>query len=180
MTRIGVLAAVAIVLFLPGLEIPVVAFYKLDLSSFPAILAGLSMGPLAGFLVVLIKNLIHLPLFSTTAGVGELADVLMSSAFVLPAAFLYARNKSMRTAVMGLGIGIVCIAVAGMLVNYFIMLPAYMALMNLPKEAILGMARVDSFEKLVLYITLPFNLLKGTVLSVVTLLVYKRLSPLLH
>ncbi len=182
LTRIGLLSAAAFVLYM--LEIPIVAFYKLDLSTFPAILAGFSMGPLAGFLVLLIKNMLHLFL-SSTQGVGELADLLMSSALVLPVSFLYLRQKSQRSALIGLGIGIVCMGIAGALTNYFLLIPAYMLLMNLPKEAILGMAQavipsIDTFEKLVIYITLPFNLFKGAVLSGLTLLVYKRLSPFLH
>ena len=145
------------------------------------------MGPLAGFLVVLLKILLHLP-FSTTAGamyIGDIADLLMSSAFVVPACILYARNKTLRSALVGMGVGVLCIAIVGGLANYFILIPGYMKLMNLPEAAILGMGQqvfpsIDSFEKLVLYITMPFNVLKGLVLSGVTLLTYKRLSPLLH
>ncbi len=182
MTRIGLLTAAAIVLYL--FEIPIVAFYKLDLSTFPAILAGFSMGPIAGFLVILLKNLFHMTI-SSTMYVGEAADLLMSCALVLPASLLYQRKKTLGTALIGLGIGTICIAIVGALTNYFIMLPVYMLWMNYPEAAILGMAQaalpsVDSLEKLVIYITLPFNLLKGFVLSALTLLVYKRLSPLLH
>lgn len=180
MTRIAVLSAVAIVLFF--VEIPVVAFYKLDISTFPAIIAGFSMGPLAGAIVLLIKDLLHLTATST-AGVGELADFIMSLAFVLPASMLYARNKTRRSALIGLVVGTVCISVVGALTNYFVLLPFYSTVM--PMEAIMNVAKkaVSSIEntlQLVLYITLPFNLLKGVVLSAVTFLTYKQVSPLLR
>jgi len=185
MTRVALLSAVGCVLYF--LEIPVVAFYQLDISAFPALLAGFSMGPLAGFLVVLFKILLHLP-FSTTAGalyIGDIADLIMSGAFVVTASIFYARNKTLRGALIGMGIGAVCIAAAGGVTNYFLLIPGYMKLMNLPEAVILGMGQqvfpsIDSFAKLVLYITVPFNVLKGLVLSGVTLLTYKRLSPLLH
>ena len=90
MTRCGILAAMAVILYY--IEIPVVAFYKLDLSTLPAILAGFAMGPLPGVAVVVIKNLVHM-LGTSTACVGELADIIMSSCFVVPASLIYRRHK---------------------------------------------------------------------------------------
>jgi len=185
MTRIALLSAVGFALFF--VEIPVVAFYKLDISAFPALLAGFSMGPLAGFLVVLFKIVLHLP-FSTTANamyIGDIADLLMSSAFVVTASAIYARNKTLRGALIGMGAGVVCITITGVFANLYLLIPGYMLFMHLTEEIILNMGRqafpsIDSFQKLVLYITAPFNAFKGLVLSGVTLLTYKRLSPLLH
>ena len=174
MTRCGILAAMAVILYY--IEIPVVAFYKLDLSTLPAILAG--------FAVVVIKNLVHM-LGTSTACVGELADIIMSSCFVVPASLIYRRHKDRKSAVLSMLIGTVLMTIAGVLVNYFILIPAYQTLMNLPLEVIVGMGTkvwsyIDNTVKLVIFITAPFNMLKGTVLSVVTYLLYKRVSPLLH
>lgn len=93
LTRCGLLAAMAVILYY--IEIPVVAFYKLDLSTLPAILAGFAMGPVQGAAVVVLKNLVHL-MGTSTAGVGELADILMSCAFVIPASLIYRGNKTRR------------------------------------------------------------------------------------
>ena len=180
MTRCGILAAMAVILYY--IEIPVVAFYKLDLSTLPAILAGFAMGPLPGVAVVVIKNLVHM---LGTACVGELADIIMSSCFVVPASLIYRRHKDRKSAVLSMLIGTVLMTIAGVLVNYFILIPAYQTLMNLPLEVIVGMGTkvwsyIDNTVKLVIFITAPFNVLKGTVLSVVTYLLYKRVSPLLH
>ena len=182
LTRCGLLAAMAVILYY--IEIPVVAFYKLDLSTLPAILAGFAMGPVQGVAVVVIKNLVHL-LGTSTAGVGEMADILMSCAFVIPASLLYRRNKTRKGALRAMLAGGAAMTVAGVLVNYFILIPAYQVLMNLPLEVIIGMGQkvlsfVDSTLKLVIFITAPFNLLKAAVLSGTTYLLYKRVSPLLH
>ncbi len=182
LTRCGLLAAMAVILFY--IEIPVVAFYKLDLSTLPAILAGFAMGPVEGVAVILVKDLVHL-LGTSTSGVGELADFLMSCAFVVPASLIYRRAKSRMSALRGMVVGSVLMTVAAVLINYFILIPAYQVLMNLPLAAIIGMGAavlpfIDNTIKLVIFITAPFNILKSVVLSLVAYLLYKRVSPLLH
>lgn len=182
LTRCGLLAAMAVILYY--IEIPVVAFYKLDLSTLPAILAGFAMGPVQGAAVVVLKNLVHL-MGTSTAGVGELADILMSCAFVIPASLIYRGNKTRRGALTAMLAGAAAMIAAAVLVNYFILIPAYQVLMNLPLEVIIGMGQkvfgfIDTTVELVICITAPFNLLKATVLSGTTYLLYKRVSPLLH
>ena len=182
LTRCGLLSAMAVILFY--IEIPIVAFYKLDLSTLPAILAGFAMGPLQGVAVIIVKNLVHM-LGTSTACVGELADILMSCAFVVPASLYYRQHKNRKSALMAMLIGSVAMVVVSVLVNYFILIPAYQVLMNLPLEVIIGMGQavfgfIDNTVKLVIFITAPFNIFKSIVLSFVTYLLYKRVSPLLH
>ena len=178
--RMAILAAVSSVLFL--IEIPIVAFYKLDLSDIPVLLGSFSMGVIPGLIILAIKSAIGL-LYHSSAGVGELADFIMGAALVIPAALIYHRNKSRKSAIIGMVIGTLCMAVLGVLVNKFIMLPFYMGAFHMDMNGILSFANVagvDSEWKLLLLITGPFNLLKGAVLCVVTGLIYKPLSPLLH
>lgn len=182
LTRCGILSAMAVILYY--IEIPVVAFYKLDLSTLPAILAGFAMGPAQGVAVVVVKNLVHM-LGTSTACVGELADILMSSCFVIPASLIYRSRKNRKGALKAMLVGGVLMVISGVLTNYFILIPAYQVVMGLPLEAIIGMAQaavsfVDNTVKLVIFITAPFNVLKAAVLSLVTYLLYKRVSPLLH
>lgn len=182
LTRCGLLAAMAVILYY--IELPVVAFYKLDLSTLPAVLAGFAMGPVQGAAVVVIKNVVHL-MGTSTAGVGELADILMSCAFVIPASLLYRGNKTRKGALTAMLAGAALMTVTAVLVNYFILIPAYQVLMNLPLEVIIGMGQkvlgfIDTTIELVIFITAPFNLLKAAVLSGTTYLLYKRVSPLLH
>ena len=180
MTRVAILAAAASILFL--IEIPIVAFYKLDLSNIPVLLGAFSMGPIPGLIILLLKSAIGL-LHSSSAGVGELADFVMGAALIIPASIIYHRNKSRKNAIIGMAIGTVCMVVIGVLVNKFVMLPFYMGAFHMDMDGIIkaaGVAGVDSERKLLLMVTGPFNLLKGVVLSIVTALIYKPLSPILH
>ena len=180
MTRIAILAAAASILFL--IEIPIVAFYKLDLSNIPVLLGAFSMGPVPGLVILALKSAIGL-LHSSSAGVGELADFVMGAALVLPAAVIYHQNKSRKNAIIGMAVGTVCMVVVGVLMNKWVMLPFYMGAFHMDMDGIIKAAKVsgvDSEWKLLLLVTGPFNLLKGVVLSVVTALIYKPLSPVLH
>ena len=180
LTRCALLAAMAMVLDL--FEIPIVAFYKLDLSALPAIIGGFAMGPVQGLAVVVVKNLVRL-LRSDSMYVGQIADILMVGSFVLVSSLIYHRRKNQKGALIALIAGTAAMIVASVLVNAFILVPAYQVLMHLDLEKILAMAKwsfIDSTFKLVLFVTAPFNLLKGVVLSVLTYLLYKRVSPLLH
>lgn len=181
LTRIAVLAAVSSVLFM--IEIPIVAFYQLDLSNLPVLLAGFSMGPLAGLMVLVVKDLLGL-LHSSSMGVGELADFITAFFMLIPASLIYRRNKTKKSALIGLIVGTVCMVISGVLVNMYIMIPFYQKVMNFPVEAIIGIGQaifpsIDNLWKFVLMITGPFNLLKGVVISLLTFLLYKRLGFLL-
>ena len=182
MTRIAILGALSAILFM--IEIPVVAFYKLDVSTLPALLGAFSMGPMAGLAILLIKDLFGL-LHSGTMYVGELADFIMGAAYILPAALIYRYKKSRKNALVGMIAGSVTMIIVSVLVNWLIMIPFYMTAFGMPMEKIVAMAQsampfVDTEWELLLYVTAPFNLLKGIVLSALTFLLYKRLSPLLH
>ena len=161
-----------------------VAFYKLDLSNLPVLLGAFSMGPVPGLIILLLKSLIGM-LHSSSMYVGELADFIMGAAFVLPAALIYRRHKTRNTALIGMAVGTVVMIVVAVLVNWKIMIPFYMTAYGMPMEAVVGMATkavpfVDTEWKLLLCVTAPFNLLKGVVLSSLTFVLYKHLSPLLH
>ena len=180
MTRVAILAAAASILFL--IQIPIVAFYKLDLSNIPVLLGAFSMGPIPGMMILALKSLIGL-LSSSSAGIGELADFIMGAALVLPAALIYQQNKTRKSAIIGMAVGTLCMVIAGVLANKYIMLPFYMGAFHMDMDGILrfaNVAGVDSEWKLLLMVTGPFNLLKGVVLSVVAGLIYKPLSPILH
>ena len=182
MTRIAILGALSAILFM--IEIPVIAFYKLDVSTLPALLGAFSMGPMAGLAILLIKNIFGL-LHSTSMYVGELADFIMGAAYILPAALIYRYKKSRKNALIGMIAGTVTMIIVAVLVNWKIMIPFYMTAYGMPMEKVVAMAQsampfVDTEWELLMYVTAPFNLLKGIVLSALTFLLYKRLSPLLH
>ena len=182
LTRIAVLTALSSILFM--VSIPIVAFYSLDLSNLPVLLGVFSMGPVAGLIILGLKSLIGC-LTSSTMYVGELADFIMGAAFVLPAALIYQRNKSRKGALIGMITGTVALILAGCLTNAYLLIPFYMKAFGMPMEAIIGMCAqalpfVDTELKVILFVTAPFNLLKGVVLCILTYMIYKPLSPLLH
>ncbi|BEP28021.1 ECF transporter S component [Helicovermis profundi] len=181
--KITMLSAIAFILMFLELQVPLFPeFLKIDISDLPALIGGFAFGPLAGVIVELIKNLLHL--FRTTTGsVGELANFLVGSALVLPAAYIYKVKKSKKTALIGLMVGTISMAIVGGLANYFILLPFYQNFM--PLDAIIGMSSkangaIVDMKTLILYAIVPFNLFKGIVVSFVTLLLYKHISQLLH
>lgn len=182
MTKVAMLSVLSFVLIQFELIVPIFpGFLKIDASDLPALIAGFAMGPLAGIAVEAIKNMLHL--FQTsTGGVGELANFLIGTAMVAPAALIYKHSKSRRTAMIGLIVGTVAMAAVGALANYFVLIPFYTNFM--PIEAIVGMgtavnASINSIETLVLFGIVPFNLFKGVVLSALTLVLYKHISPIL-
>lgn len=187
LVKVGMLSAVAFLLQL--LEFPLgifPAFLQIDFSDVPALLAGFSLGPAAGVVVELIKNILHLILKNSgTGGVGELANFLIGSAIVIPAALLYKRKHTRSMALYGLIAGTLVMTFVGVLANLYILIPFYSSAFGMPIEAIVAMgtevnSAVVDLKTLVLYGIVPFNLLKGVIVSLVTVLIYKRLSPILH
>lgn len=181
LTTIAVLTALASILFL--IEIPVVAFYKLDLSNLPVLLGAFAIGPWAGALILGLKDLIGM-LHSTSMYVGELADFLTGLVYVLPAALIYRAGKTRKRALWGMVTGVLLMIPVAVAVNKWIMIPFFMNAYGMPMEAVVDMATkvlpfVNTEWKLLLFVTAPFNLLKGAVISLITYLIYKPLSPIL-
>ena len=182
MVRIALLSAISFVLF-RFLEIPVVGFYKIDLSGIPVLLAGFSMGPLAGILTLLIKDLLGV-IGSSSGGIGEIADFFMLASLVLPVTIIYQYRHTRTTVLWGLLGGTVLMIITGMLFNYYILIPLYTNFMSIEMiisimDNALPFLKIDTLEKLILYVTGPFNLLKGLVLSVLTYWIYPYVSTLL-
>ncbi len=184
--KIAVLSAISIVLMV-FVEIPIPmfpAFLKVDLSDLPALIGAFAMGPLTGVIIEFIKNVFHFFIKNDgTGGVGNLANFIVGIGFVCPAAVIYFRNKSKKGALIGMGVGIISMAILSSLANYYIIIPLFAKLYSM--EAILEMmsqankAIVD-IKTYVLYAVIPFNILKAVIISTITLLIYKKVSPILH
>ena len=179
----GILAAVSSVLMYINFPLPIAPSYlKIDFSDFPALLAAYSIGPISGVIVCLIKNLVSLPA-STTGFVGELSNFLLSSVFVAVAGSIYKLNKTKKGALLSSLVGALSMALTAIATNYFLVYPAYSKIM--PIDVIIGMSSkliswVDSVFKVVIVFNFPFTLLKGILNVIVTFILYKRLSPIIH
>lgn len=164
----AMLSAMAVVLQLMAAVIPKVGgFLDIEFSDLPAIIGTLALGPLCGVLVELIKNVVHCA-FTTTGFVGELANFVVNGTFVLVLGLIYKAHKTKKTAIAGFVAATIVYTLAAMAANYFLMFPLYMP--DAPKNVIWAM---------ILSTVTPFNIVKGIVLSVITLLIYKKLSPII-
>ena len=184
--KIAILSALAFVLMLFEMPLAFIAppFYEMDFSDVIALIGGFALGPVAGVLIELLKNLLNI-LFtgSSTAYVGELANFVTGCAFVLPAALIYKHCKTRTSALIGLITGALSLAAVGGLMNYFVMVPLY-AELYMPMETIIGMASaifptIDTLWKMILLCVVPFNLIKGLLCGAITFVLYKKLAVLL-
>lgn len=181
---IGMCSAIAMVLYTLDFPVPFLAppFYKLDFSEIPVLLCGFFLGPSAGVICLALKVLTKLLLTgTTTAFVGDLANFVVGTTLVLPAIIIYHLHKSRKSAMAGLAIGTVCMAVFGSAFNAVYLIPEFSRLFGLPLEAIIGMGAaihpsIDSVSRLALLCVAPLNLVKGAAVSVLTLLLYKHVA----
>lgn len=189
--KLAMLTAISFVLYLYvkfNLPFMFPAFLDMQFSELPAILAGFSMGPVAGSLVVIFKCLLKFP-FSGTGFVGEIVDMIMGVCYVLPASILYQIKRNKKNALFGLLAGTCFATLMGVILNRFLAIPFYVEVMfggNF--NVILNMCStiypwvtIDNFYATYLLIAIvPFNLLRLGLVSLITFLVYKRLSKILH
>lgn len=181
----AMLTAVAVVLQYIEISIPIMpSFIKLDLSDLPSLIGSFAMGPLWGGAIAGLKNLIHI-MVSQSGGVGELANFLINAAFVMTAGVIYRFNRTRKGALAGSFAGVVAASVISVPVNYFIVYPFYTAFM--PMEAIIKAYQVifpgiqdGNLLQCLLVFNLPFTFVKCLISVVIVLLVYKRISPLIH
>lgn len=189
--KMAILTAIAFILYaFAKFNLPFMfpSFLEIQISELPALLAGFSMGPISGCLVVIIKCLLKFPL-TTTAYVGEATDILLGIAFVLPASLIYYFHKDKKHALIGLCVGSACLTGLSILVNRFISIPFFVQLyFGGNFDAIVGVLKplyknvtIDTFYTYYLLLgVLPFNLFRCIIVSGLTFVLYKRLSKILH
>lgn len=179
----GMLTAAAIVLQYLEVPIPFIpSFIKLDFSDLPELIGAFAYGPLAGIFIAFIKNVIHLAA-SQSGYVGELSNFLLGAVFAGVAGLIYSKNKTMKGALVGGIVGALCMAAVSFPSNLYIVYPFYYNFM--PKEAVLGayqaiVPSMKSIEQSLLVFNVPFTFIKGILCVIISMLIYKPLSPLLH
>lgn len=181
-TMTALLAAVSYILAFFEFPVPLSpAFARMDLSDFPALVGAFAFGPVSGIMIELVKNGLQL-LSTSTGGVGELANFLIGASFVGTAGFVYRFHKTKRMAWAACVVSSVIMGVVAAIANYFILLPMFEVFMPL-EQVIASFGAFIPFIRtkldVVLFNVLPFNMLKGLVIGIFTMLVYKRLTPIL-
>ena len=183
MVMTAILSALSSVLMFFSFNVPFMpSFIKMDLSELPALIAAFSMGPIHGAIVCLVKNLVNL-FFSTTGGVGELSNFLLGVFFVVPAGIIYKLRPKFSGAIIGSIVGAAMMALLSVFSNYYVVYPIYTAF--LPMDAIIGMYQainpsVKNLWDCLIVFNMPFTFSKGMVSVVISMSVYKILSPLIN
>ncbi len=190
-TRIAVIALFSTLSgLLYILNFPIAAafpsFLELNFSDIPALIGTFALGPLSGAISVVMKVLIKLVVKSTsTMFVGDLADIVIGIAFVVPAGLLYKHKRTFKGALIGMGVGTLCSVAFAVLFNRVALVPLYVQLYFGGKwEPLVGMmtplfpsCTKETFYNFYLWVSvLPFNMMRCLIAAVVTLLVYKRIS----
>ena len=182
LTITAMLAAVSSVLMFFSFNVPLMpSFIKMDFSELPALFASITLGPVSGVVVCLVKNLVNL-FFSTTGGVGELSNFILGAFFVLPVGILCRKNKSYKNAIIGSLIGAVIMAAFSVVSNYFVIYPVYYNF--LPEEAVLGMYQainpgIHSVLDALIIFNMPFTFIKGLCSAIIAILLYRPMLPIL-
>lgn len=184
---IGVFSAIAMVLHVFDFAIPVLAppFYKLDFSEIPVLIGAFAFGPVAGIMIEFCKILLKLLVKGTsTAFVGDFANFVIGCSFILPASIIYLHKKSKKSALMGAVIGTLVMTIFGTMFNVVYLLPTFAVLYHMPLEDIIQMgaainANITSVVSLGILCVAPLNVIKGASVTLVTMLIYKKLSPIL-
>ncbi|HHW46660.1 MAG TPA: ECF transporter S component [Clostridiales bacterium] len=181
-TITAILAALSTVLMSLSFSVPLVpSFLKLDFSDFPALVASFAIGPFYGAVVCLVKNMVNV-LFTTTGGVGELCNFILSAVFVVAAGLLKNKIRGFKGIVIGSVSGAVAMAAIGIITNYFVVYPMYSLI--IPMDVILNAYRLiypqtrNLLHALIIF-NMPFTLFKGLINAAVAVIVLKRLLPFL-
>lgn len=183
---IGMFGALSAILMLFEFPLPFApSFYKLDFSEIPVLIGAFAFGPVTGVMTELVKVLLKLLIKSTsTAFVGDFANFVVGCSFVLPASVLYLIRKNKQMALVSSMVGIIIMTIFGTAFNAVYLLPAFSKLYGMPLDVIIGMgteinASITNVGTFVFYAVAPLNFIKGSCDTLVTLLVYKKLSPIL-
>lgn len=185
LTMIAMFSAISAVLMVFEIQLPFSpSFVKFDFSDLPVMLGGFLIGPFAGGIIAFMKILLHFLLNGTTSFfVGDLSNLLLTLSLVLPASFIYQQKKTKKTTIQGLLVSIIFTSLLAIIFNLFLIFPLYLKVLNLKMVDLINMIHVvnplvkDVFTMIV-FSLLPFNLFKYSIVSMITMLSYKKLSIL--
>lgn len=169
MIKIALLATIAVVLMF--IELPMTPFpwLQIDLSEVPALMGGFAFGPMAGVIIIILKNILYVLFKGTSSGfVGQIANIIIGVSLILPATILYKRKKTKKTAIIGMIIGFFTIQIGGIIANKYLLIPLYGG-----EAAVLG---GKTFMYYIIFGLLPINGVKSLLVSSITYTLYKKLS----
>lgn len=186
LTLAALFGGLAFVLMYFSFSIPILSpFAELDLSAIPELIGGFMLGPVGGLEIVTVKILLKLVFKGTSSMLtGEVQNFLLEASFVVPAAIYYQRHKTKKGAVVGLVIGSILSIIVAIFTNIYLIFPAYMKLYGMDWSTILAIftkinPSITNVPTMIAFSIVPFNIVSRSITSVITVLVYKKISILL-
>lgn len=185
LVKIAIFSALAGLIMMFKFPIPVApSFMTIDFGDVATLVSGFILGPISGIVTVVMKNIINLLLNGTTTFyVGEVSNIIVGSAFVGISSVIYHRHKTKKVAIFGLAVGVLVMTIIASLSNYFVIFPLYASVMGIDLQAFVDFMPpnnyVNTFNDMILFAIVPFNIIKGTLNSIVTVLIYKHISVLM-
>lgn len=173
MVSVAMLSSIAYLLMMLDFPFPgLPPFLKIDFSDVPALIAAIIFGPIAGIIVEGIKNILHYGIQGSLVGVpvGEIANFIAGCLFIGPAAFLFRKYHTVKSLTTGLMLGTITMALIMSVLNYIIIFPAYTWFLNAPAMS------SEAIRTTVVTAILPFNLIKGIVVTIVFVALFSRLK----
>lgn len=186
LVKVSMLGVIGFLLMFIELPLPIFPnFLQIDIGDLPALIGAFAMGPIAGVLIELLKNILHAIFKGNTAFIGEFANFAVGSVMVLITGYIYNKNKSRKTALGSLVLGTIVMSLFATILNYVLVLPLYESVLGFPISAVVAMgnkinSNITNLNSFVVLSIMPFNILKGVLISALTMAVYKGVSPILH
>ena len=179
----GMLGAVAFVLMYFSFSVPVLSpFAEFELSAIAELVGGFILGPIGAIEIIVVKILLKLVFKGTQSMMtGEVQNLLLSMSFVLPAVFFYRKNRTKKGALIGIIIGAVCSIIVAVFTNLYIIFPFYIKLYGMNWEGIVNMCAaanpwIKDVPTMVAFSIVPFNIVSRSITSLLTFLLYKKIS----
>ena len=189
LVRTAIFGTMSIILYVVPIfqfKLPIfLPFLEIHLDEVPAFIAGFAYGPFCGAAVLLLRTIVKLPMTSSLC-VGELADLIYSLAFILPATFIYKKMRNWKGVSLGLTIGTLSQLIISMIIGIYLIFPFYCNIYGISTEQLLSMCKglnplISDVEwTMGLFMILPFNAIKDAIVVLLTLVLYKSLSKLIN
>ncbi|MDP4146136.1 MAG: ECF transporter S component [Bacillota bacterium] len=187
LVKVSLLGAIGFLLMFLEFALPIFpSFLQIDISDLPALVGAFALGPVAGVAIELLKNILHAVFKGSPLFIGEVANFVVGGVLVFVAGSIYKRNRTKTNAIISMIIGVVAMSIVAVLTNYFVFFPLYASLVyHMPMSSFVQMgaqtnSHVKSMFTFMTLIILPFNIIKGVVISALTAVLYKSLSPIIQ
>ncbi len=183
-TRVALMSVISFVLIIINFPLPIFpTFLKIDLSDVPSLITTMIMGPIAGILVQLIKNLLHFLINSSSGGIGEIANFFIGLSLILPVTFIYKLKTTKSGYIIGGVVGVLFMTFVGVVINYYVLLPMYIKFMGM-ESIIQSGTEVNGYivdmKSFLLFAIAPFNIVKGTITVIVSGVLYNYIKPIFN